>query len=434
MLLPLLLAVGLGRAIAADGGEASQRLVDPARAEAAGLRRIDGNHITLYTDLPATVPLDDLATAFDAAYGQWCDYFGVPEREAWRVTGYLMAEAERFRAAGLLPEQLPPFENGYSYNHELWLHEQPTDYYRRHLLLHEGVHSFMNTTLGHCGPPWYMEGIAELLATHAEEEGMYRVRHFPRNREEVPMLGRIKLLQDSVESGRHLSLDALLQFEHRNFWRNDAYAWVWGAAAFLDGHPRYRDRFRTLPQHVRSPKFNEQFRKRFADDWDQLNMEWQLFVAELEHAHDLERTAIDFTPGEPFRERRQVTVRADWGWQNSRLQVEKGTTYRLRAEGRYSLGDEPQTWWCEPGGVTLRYYRGQPLGILQAAVYDGNAASRDEREVAGQPAATFLDPLVVGLGTQFTPRRTGTLYLRVNDSPGELDDNRGTLRVEIEPR
>ena len=40
-------------------------------------------------------------------------------------------------------------------------------------------------------------------------------------------------------------------------------------------------------------------------------------------------------------------------------------------------------------------------------------------------------PGPIGLGRQITAVRTGTLYLRINDSPAELDDNEGTLTVEI---
>ena len=85
---------------------------------------------------------------------------------AWRMTGFLMKDKARFAERGLLPGDLPPFAHGYSRGRNLWLYEQPSDYYRRHLLLHEGTHGFMNTILGGCGPPWYMEGMAELLGTH----------------------------------------------------------------------------------------------------------------------------------------------------------------------------------------------------------------------------------------------------------------------------
>ena len=43
----------------------------------------------------------------------------------------------------------------------------------------------------------------------------------------------------------------------------------------------------------------------------------------------------------------------------------------------------------------------------------------------------FLQPLLVGLETALTPEQSGTLYLRINDSASELDDNRGELKVEM---
>jgi len=38
----------------------------------------------------------------------------------------------------------------------------------------------------------------------------------------------------------------------------------------------------------------------------------------------------------------------------------------------------------------------------------------------------------VGLGATLTPQQAGTLYLRINDSAAELDDNAGSLTVEIQ--
>ena len=61
-----------------------------------------------------------------------------------------------------------------------------------------------------------------------------------------------------------------------------------------------------------------------------------------------------------------VSVAADRGWQSSGVRVDAGKSYRLRAAGRYQVADRPQPWPCEPGGVSIRYYRGRPLGILLA--------------------------------------------------------------------
>ncbi len=80
-------------------------------------------------------------------------------------------------------------------------------------------------------------------------------------------------------------------------------------------------------------------------------------------------------------------------------------------------------WESEPGGVTIRYYRGKPLGILLAAVRDDKASAT--------AATGLIKPIVVGLETTLVAPRSGTLYLRINDAPGSLEDNAGTIAVEI---
>ena len=114
---------------------------------------------------------------------------------------------------------------------------------------------------------------------------------------------------------------------------------------------------------------------------------------------------------------------ADRGWQNSGLRLEAGVTYRLTATGRYQVAKEPKVWWCEPGGVSIRYYKGRPLGILLAAV-------RPDHPAPGSTSA-LLHSTVVGLGTTLSPTQTGTLFLKINDSAGELDDNAGELKVKV---
>ena len=115
----------------------------------------------------------------------------------WRMQGYLMRDRDPFRAVGMFPPEREGLVHGYSIDHEMWLTEQPTAYYRRHLLLHEGTHGFMNTLLGTCGPGWYMEGVAELLGTHRWDGKQLTLGVMPTSREDVPGLGR-----DSPRAGR----------------------------------------------------------------------------------------------------------------------------------------------------------------------------------------------------------------------------------------
>jgi hypothetical protein len=311
------------------------------------------------------------------------------------------------------------------------------------LLLHEGTHAFMASFLGNCGPGWYMEGTAELFATHRldEQTGQLMLRIMPNNREEVPMLGRIKLIRDAIADHKMPTLDTVMQSDNREQMSNEAYAWCWAMTKFLDTHPRYRDRFHALYKNVLDPKFSDLMRREYEKDWPELTAEWQAYVATLDHGYDFDRMAINFRPGasaspglsesKPAGQPHQVEITSDRGWQSSGVQLEAGRTYKVTATGRYQIAAEKteagtQTLPCEPGGVTLEYLDGHPLGMLLGAIYTGG-------ETAPNSEASFANPAAIGLQATLKPTKSGTLYLRVNDSAAQLDDNRGTLIVAVEP-
>ncbi|MEN6558532.1 MAG: hypothetical protein ABFC54_10175 [Thermoguttaceae bacterium] len=408
--------------------------IDDAKLAASGIRKLSGQRLTLYTDLSGG-EIDQLPELFDQAFLQWCAYFRVKPEDLpkWHLTGCLMKDPSRFARAGLLPDDLPPFEHGYSVGDRLWLNDQPSDYYRRHLLLHEGTHGFMNTVLGHCGPPWYMEGIAEYLATHRWQDGRLTMAYTPANRDEAPMWGRVRLIQDAAAQNRRLTFSQVIAFPYDGRRENDFYAWCWAAASLLDRDPRFQKRFRQLIPWVAQPDFNERFRRAFASDWTELYEAWTLMTAEMQYGYDPARTAVDLTPGRPLKENARVTIAADRGWQNTGLRLEKGKNYALTATGRFQIAHaattddrsspKKKTWPCEPGGVSIRYYRGRPLGMLLAAV-------RPE-EPARDGDSALLHPTAIGLGATLAPTESGTLFLKINDAPGELADNAGTLQVEV---
>lgn len=401
--------------------------VDEARAAAEGIRKIASQRLILFTDLPYDPQIEELPAIFDQAFPIWCDYFSIDpsQHPTWHMTGCLMKDGDRFRRAGLLPDHLPPFRNGFSVNYDLWVYEQETPYYRRHLVLHEGTHGFMNTILKSCGPPWYMEGIAELLGTHQWKDGRLQMGIMPKSRDDVPGWGRVRKIQDLFAEGMALSLEEVLHFSGTAHQQNEAYAWSWAAAALLDFHPRYQQRFRSLSRSVQARDFNDQFRKLFADDWETLAEEWQVFVGDLEYGYEVPPMALDLSPGSPLESGWKVVhVDATRGWQNTGIQLAGGAIYEVRAKGRYQVANQPVIWWCEPGGVTIRYYHGQPLGVLLAAVRPDDP--KDNRCV-------FLQPETIGLGTTLPVEASGTLFLRINDSAAELGDNAGSLDVAIRP-
>ncbi len=415
-------------AATSDALAAPQEAVDPQPFAAATIRKLEGTHLTLYTDVPSAPEVDELPKVFDLAIEPWCKYFRVDRKsvKSWKMTGYLMDRRERFVDAGMLPADLPQFLNGYQRGGELWLYEQPSSYYRRHLLLHEGTHAFMHWQLKGAGPPWYMEGTAELMGTHLWKDGRLQLAYFPRDRAEADHWGRIKMVRTEYVEGRGLSLEQIAAYGPTAHLRNEPYGWCWAAAAFLDGHPDYARRFRQLPAHVRdsASSFAAAFQKMYEGDRRQLDEQWQLFVVNLDYGYDLQREAILYEPVTTFNEDAvTVTIRADRGWQSTGLQVLAGSTYLLQASGRYQIGSEPKVWWCEPGGVTIRYHHGLPLGMLVAAVSDQT-----------QPLAAvtpLAHPEPVGLARKLEFTAGGTLFLRINDAPAGLADNAGQLQVEI---
>lgn len=419
--------------------EVPRVVVDDARAAALGIRKLSGKHVDLYTDFSPRPAIDELPEVFDQAFDQWCAYFGIDptDHADWRLTGFVIHEPGRFKQAGLLPDDLPPFQHAYARNYEFWVYDQPSDYYRRHLVLHEGTHGFMNTLFGACGPPWYMEGIAELLATHRWHDGRLELNYVPGDKGETPMWGRVKIIKDAVAAGRAWTLDDVLDVDGRAFVETEPYGWCWAAALLLDRHPRYQNRFRQLYHDVLRADFTARFRQALSEDWADLADEWDLFVANLEYGHDVARCVVDFTRGRPLPDDgATIEIAADRGWQNSGFRLDAGRTYHIEAQGRYQVADQPQIWWCEPGGVTMRYYQGRPLGVLLAAVR-GDTTGLVQKDTAGQagsgthPPNSLLQPVVVGLAAVITPEISGTLYLKINDSPGELGDNAGVIQVRI---
>ena len=258
-----------------------------------------------------------------------------------------------------------------------------------------------------------MEGTAELLGTHRFDDRYERLtlRTMPPSRDEVPMLGRIKLIDDALADKRVLDLPAVMEIDNRKQLGNEAYAWCWAAAKFLDSHPRYRDRFRELRDNVRDRDFNERLPPaRIADDWADLQAEWQAFIATLDHGYDFERMAIDFEPRPAARRdgRALSTIAADRGWQSSGVRLEAGKSYRVTATGRYEIANDGRA-------VAVRAGRRDDRVPRRPAAR--HAARRDRRP----HAATRRSPIhsTSASSTTIKPTASGTLYLRVNDSPGQ---------------
>ncbi len=404
---------------------------DDARLAKLGIRKLESKRLRLYTDLDVAA-VRQLPALVDQLYDALEAYFGPlppnPEGTDFQMTGYLMKDVELFRRAGLIPSDLPPVERGRHRGAEFWVRDQKYDYYRRHLVLHEATHCFMTAVPQTEGPLWYMEGMAELFATHElGPDGRARFRIMPRRKEDVPGWGRVTLVQQDVQQHGVRSAEAVTRTPASGEGDTTDYAWWWALCKFLDAHPRYREPFHQLARHLGEDAFDKLFLKYFASSMTDIWSEWPLFARGIEYGYDFERAAVKFGTGRPLQgpdEVRHVRVAADRGWQCSGVLVRQGKKYRVTATGRFVLAAEPKPWVAEPNGVSIRYCRGRPLGVLLAAV-------RREPPVSDPARQSMLHDFVVGTGTVFEAPVTGTLYFRVNDYWSELADNSGEVEVTV---
>src|SRR5262245_16331603 len=425
-----------------QSASAAQRVVRPTlpvpkhddrRLAELGIRRYESKHLVLYTDIDPEFarPLPRL---MDQAYAEWEAYFGPlpPDREGsvFQMIGYIMADTARFREAQLFGDDSQILLEGVYRDQVFWMKDQPVDYYRRHLMIHEGTHCFMsafpNTTNRF---PWYMEGMAELFRSHqTDREGKTWFRLFPSDNETFAGLGWFRLIDEDRRATGPPTIDEIVGQTAADFHKYNAYSWSWALCAFLDGHPKYRERFRRLGSLVtgrNDARFELQ--QAFKTDWHDLCEEWLVFAGNASYGYNIERTVLDLRPGKPLagsEKRTNVEVSPDRGWQSTGVRLEKGKTYQIAASGRCALAGKPKPWESEPQGISFRYHAGRPLGMLVAVIRSNEL--RDEA-----PHTTMLEVLPVGRECLLTPKIAGTVYFRVNDFWNELADNTGAYRVTI---
>lgn len=400
--------------------------VDEAAAAAAGIRQIDSRHLRMFTDLPESADPEQYARLFDAAVPLWCERFSVPPARAdqWRITAFLMADRSRFAKAGLLPEELPDFPTGYNRGHQIWVILQPGNYYTRHMILHEGTHAFMQWFLGGSGPPWYSEGMAELLGLHRlSETGQLTIGARLRSREECEYWGRVKVLREAVAAGEARPLDQVFDQGSIGFADLEAYSWSWAACEFLAGHPLSARRFAQLAERAedRTPRFSMKLRDWLKEEWPTLQRDWNLFLSEIDYGADPDRARLTEAVVLPaVEEWQRFGLAVDRSWQSTGLTVEAGEVWQLVASGRFSVAGGERPWPCEAGGITIDYYQGRPLGQLTAGVIP-----------ADQPSGAVVDLVAVGATAEIRPARSGKLVLRINENPARMDDNAGNLEVRL---
>lgn len=401
-----------------------------ATARRAGLAVHAGERLVLVTDRPprAGDGVPELPGVFDAAFAAWCAHYGLADGAArgWRACGMLMSDRGRFRAAGLLPDDgsIPDFANGFCDRNRFWLDDQSNPAYRRHLLLHEGVHAFTFTLRGLSAPSWYTEGVAELLATHRLDDGRFVPTPIPQRAADVEQLGRIEVIRRLRAGGECPGLSEVFATPPSPRHDIPTYAASWAAVALLSLHPVHAAAFRALEAGPLDARLDARLAE--VDGWDgpRAARDFDAFTDELDYGFDFARSAIDWSDGQALSGRVRVAVAADRGWQSTGVACRRGEAVEFAAVGRAGVGRAGETALeSTPEGISLRWYRGRPVGRLLLAQWGAAGGSdRPRFRVLGEGSR----------GTVVIPD-DGVLQAKINAPPGSLQDHDGALELHLRP-
>jgi len=394
--------------------------VDVDRVADAGVFITSGKYVNLYSDIDDEQRRQEWVDLFDAATPQWCQLFGVAPAttEPWKMTAVIMQDETRIRNAGLIPANLPKFPAGYNRGHEFWVYLQDDDYYTRHLILHEGTHAFMQWFLGSSGAPWYSEGMAEWIALHHWDGQTLKLNQTITDKSQTPGWGRVHLLEKMLAKADPKSLDDILDTPPTAFRDVNAYAWSWAACEFFAHHELSKELFAKLPQRLEQPifQFSSKLRSELNSDWPTLTRDWFLYIHEVNYGNDIGASALK--PATK-NDDESYELSANSSWQSTAIPVKAGDSFKIIGTGHFIVGETTKPWRCESAGVTVEYYQGQPLGKLMAAVI-----SDGPKSITQVPVGMSQDPI--------TFAQEGILALRINESPANLGDNSGGLKVTIE--
>ncbi len=407
-----------------------------------GLVQLESVYLRLVTDMPMSDAIEALPRAFDQAIEQWCTWFNVERERANGVkpTAYLMLDRSRFIQLKLMPAEVSNLRHGYQFDDHLYVTEQPSDYYRRHLLLHEGTHWFLWKFLNGNGRPWLDEGICELLGTHRWDGEKLVMGVIPENRDRFPLWGRLKLIRESLERNTAPRLQDIFHYDGSTHRTDEPYAWSWAAVLFFTNHARYRSVFqKTGFQQISeststySDQVEAELKRQLADVWPMVEAEWRIFLTELDYGFSPSHSMIDLKalPWKALEQREIRTIRGDRGWQSTGIFVKLGQQVRIRAKGEIVVrsgptGGSTSDWISEPQGITLEYVRGEPRGKLIAAIVPIDETEADKRVLR-------LSAIPIGSSAAWSAEQHGLLLLKINESSSGLFDNQGEFTVAVEP-
>lgn len=430
VILAAILSIGI--ALGWGKGASAQDPKEPREQPTAPMQTVSGQHIVLKSDGGSLESLTEMVKAFDAAVPQWERFWNLPAGTLarWKVHAFIISDRHRFYVSGDLPLGLD-FPFGFAMSGNIWVMRQPSEYYTRHLLLHEGVHALAIEQFDSTGPSWYAEGLAEMLGVHRGSGDQVKINVIPKTREAAPYWGRFKLLSQRQSENRIPTIDAVMSYPLDLNSDVESYGWSWIAAMLLTEYPEYRPAMLQAAKNGadQSIVFSQVLQRQLKSQWPIVQARWRMLASTIDYGFDWSRERIEISiedklwNGKTFKK----LVHANRGWQSAGGRFAPGMRLKITADGSCILNDQPKPWVSKPPGVTIHYAGGRPLGQLLVCVLP-NMTSEDQR------LEPLLEPLYiksVESETEILVDKHCWILFRINDYLGDLENNRGGYTVTI---
>ena len=262
---------------------------------------------------------------------------------------------------------------------------------------HEAVHAYCTQTFGSTGPVWYSEGMAEMGQYWRKNDDL-SVKCHP---------GVAKYIQSSSPK----SLNGIVNGNEAtgDSWQN--YAWRWALCHLLAVNPNYSKRFRPLGLGLITGNKNVSFEQTYGSMAKQISFEYLFFLEHLELGYRVDLCAWDWK-ARFIRPKGKgaltAQVRADRGWQPSRMIVKKDQEYEFSADGTWQTSSDDK-----PVDADGSDTKGKLVGIFMDDDYK------------------LTKPIALGSFGTFTAPIDGNLYLRCEDRWNSIADNKGRIAFKI---
>jgi hypothetical protein len=265
------------------------------------------------------------------------------------------------------------------------------------VIQHECVHGICHLAFGSTGPTWLSEGLAELGNYWKEGD---RAIDVP-----APVIACIQ----NASPKRKLLEIAIPGRTDSGTWQD--YAWRWALCHLLANNPNYSSRFVPLALALMEEQPGASFESVYGPVAKEVSFEYDQFLNTLGNGYRSDLTAWPWnakfqklgSTGEV-----KVKIKAQSGWQASRVIVEEGAAYEITADG---------TWKIAAAGKQLDA--------------DGEADGRGQLVGAVFSDFTLSKEIPVGTKETLKPPSSGQLFLRCVDTWTELADNDGEITVTI---